>query len=274
MKLFSFFLILVTSFSYNTDKTIHFLHLAQNSYCSDDSLINWNCKLCENTDILENIIDNNGARALIGYSSSYNSLFVSFRGSENIQNWIDNIHIGFVYPYTSYNETWNNIGIEKGFYNVYQYIKDDILKKINELSYKYKTNQIITTGHSLGGISTIFSFEISNFYPDFVINHDITFGSPRIGNKEFTNMFKLSNIPSYRITHYYDMVPHLPQELLNYHHILGEVWFNEKNTMYQICDDYIDEDDECSNSCGPLKCTSIDDHLNYLNISMGSDGDC
>ena len=28
----------------------------------------------------------------------------------------------------------------------------------------------------------------------------------------------------------------------------------------------------CSNSCSPFKCTSFDDHLNYMNISMGNDG--
>ena len=35
-----------------------------------------------------------------------------------------------------------------------------------------------------------------------------------------------------------------------------------------------EEDSLCSNSCGPLHCTSIDDHLHYLNITMGTNGDC
>ena len=39
-------------------------------------------------------------------------------------------------------------------------------------------------------------------------------------------------------------------------------------------DDEDGEDPSCSDSCGPLHCTSVDDHLNYLNISLGTDGDC
>ena len=35
-----------------------------------------------------------------------------------------------------------------------------------------------------------------------------------------------------------------------------------------------EEDDNCSNSCYPIHCTSIDDHMNYVNVKMGIDGDC
>ena len=37
-------------------------------------------------------------RALVGYNKEYNSTFVSYRGSENIKNWINNIKIKFTYP--------------------------------------------------------------------------------------------------------------------------------------------------------------------------------
>ena len=63
-------------------------------------------------------------------------------------------------------------------------------------------------------------------------------------------------------------------EFFNYKHISEEIWYSENNMDYLICQDENKEDSNCSNSCSPLKCTSFDDHLNYMNISMGNDGLC
>ena len=88
-------------------------------------------------------------------------------------------------------------------------------------------------------------------------------------------MFETYNINSIRVTHYYDMVPHVPEEFLGYRHISQEVWYNEPNTEYTLCDDENgSEDDNCSNSCSPTKCTSTSDHLDYLQIKMGEGGYC
>ena len=99
----------------------------------------------------------------------------------------------------------------------------------------------------------------------------INFGSPRIGNQNFVYDFFKYPITTKRITHYYDMVPHLPQNKLGYLHIPNEIWYNEDNTKYIICNDNVDEEDNiCSNSCAPLNCKSVSDHLNYLNTTMGT----
>ena len=55
---------------------------------------------------------------------------------------------------------------------------------------------------------------------------------------------------------------------------LNEIWFNEENTHYDECNDSGEEDPTCSNSCSPIHCTSVSDHLHYMNITMGSDGTC
>ena len=46
------------------------------------------------------MIDNNGARALVGYDSDQDALFVAYRGSSNIQNWIDNVKFILTAPYS------------------------------------------------------------------------------------------------------------------------------------------------------------------------------
>ena len=96
------------------------------------------------------------------------------------------------------------------------------------------------------------------------------------------------------INHYYDTVPHrkyaivatlspcthpsitqcdparraVPMEVLGYHHVVSEVWYNSANTAYTLCNDSSSgEDDSCSNSCSPFSCTSVDDHLDYMDVA-------
>jgi len=92
-----------------------------------------------------------------------------------------------------------------------------------------------------------------------------------VGNPAFANSFNqyAHSFTHYRITHYYDIVPHVPEEILGYLHISNEIWYNEDNTVYKICSDSTSEDKSCSDSCSPTHCTSTSDHSNYLNVTMG-----
>ena len=242
------------------------LFVSQASYC--DTIHNWNCKTCENNSELLEIYDNHGEKALLGRYTDTNTLFVAFRGSENIENWIDNAQFSM----TCLNDT-SSICVETGFYKVYEYMKKDIKNGIDMYTKKYDTDLVLFTGHSLGGaVATLMAYHYKNTDLQVTL---VTFGSPRVGNKEFVMDFK--DITSFRITHYYDIVPHIPQMFLEYYHISHEIWYNKLNDNYKECDDnypYPNEDDTCSNSCGPLHCTSTSDHLHYLNISMGNNGDC
>ena len=264
MLLLSFFEIIQC---YDVQLSSVALNISQASYCIADKNI-WDCFTCNNENTLEYYSLHKGEYSIYGYNIEYDSIFVAFRGSSNIQNWISNAKFTKVHPYSDY------ILIDKGFYEVFKSNKNTIYENINMISKKYNTKKIIITGHSLGGaIGTILSFDMMyNMFP-YMINL-ITFGSPRVGNNEFVNLFNSYNIYSTRITHYYDIVPHLPQSLLNYKHIPQEIWYNEANSNYKICNDNFNEDDTCSNSCAPLKCKSVDDHENYMNIHMGINGYC
>ena len=266
-KLFKFMVLsLLSTMVYSLDLVSTSINLAQAAYCSNPLENN-------NANILEYDIDKHSMRAIVGYNKEYNSTFVSYRGSENIKNWVNNIKVRFTYPYP----LLPHVGVESGFYQSYQAIYQEVVKAIVDTTYKYKTNQIMLTGHSLGGISTLLAIDLKNNYPDYHITSLVTFGSPRMGNSEFVKMFRELDINSIRVTHYYDMVPHVPEERFGYQHIPSEIWYNEDNTKFINCDDNSinsKEDDTCSNSCSPLHCTSINDHLTYLNVKMGIDGDC
>lgn len=265
MKIFLLISFFYYCYCYNENIGLHGVKLAQSAYIVS-KVNNWNCQTCDTSVILTNIVEKKGLRALQGYDSYTDCIFVSFRGSSNIKNWISNIQISKVNPYNN-----TGIAVSKGFYKDYSYIKSDLLDNLSLLKKEYKTNNIFLTGHSLGGaLATLMAFDILNKYTNYNIKYLITYGSPRVGNKDFSSVMNKYNYISYRVTHYYDIVPHIPEEFMGYSHISNEIWYNEINSIYNICNDNVDEDSKCSNSCAPTKCTSTSDHLYYLNISMGN----
>lgn len=268
MFLFIVFPFLIqTVCSYDPSLGLYFANLAQSTYCVS-SPSEWNCQTCEPSIKPDYVVENNGVRAIQGYDSQTNSLFTAFRGSSNIQNWLDNIKISKVTPY---NDT--TISVEKGFYKAYSDIKEDLLNNLVTLASKHNTHSMEIVGHSLGAaLATLFAYDLTTLKQEFPIKTLYTYGSPRVGNPSFVHSFESYNIPSFRVTHHYDMVPHVPEELLGYLHISNEIWYTENNNAYNVCNDlYGSEDNSCSNSCSPTHCTSTSDHLYYLNVTMGND---
>ena len=206
-------------------------------------------------------------RAIIGYTLDEHSIFVSYRGSTNIINWINNARLKMIYPFDFNLE----IGVETGFYNSYNKVYDEVIQSIHYTSELFGVSDILLTGHSLGAISTLLALDLSHYYSQYNIIGLVTFGSPRIGNHEFVKT--INSLPiglSYRVVHNDDVVPHLPPMEINYSHVNTEIWYNEDNSEYQICFTM----KNCFSSCGNDSCLNSDDHLNYLNVTMGSNGDC
>jgi hypothetical protein len=254
-------------FAYDQSISKHCVNIAQSSYVVS-SVDQWNCITCDQSVKLEYVVEENGARALQGYDGYTNSIFVAFRGSSNLQNWLDNIQISKISPYND-----KSINVEKGFYKAYNYVKHELISNLPILAEKYNTNRLLITGHSLGAaMATLMTYDIITLFSDYTVSYLINFGSPRVGNPAFVSSFNqhTNSITHYRITHYHDIVPHVPEEFLGYLHISNEIWYNEDNSQYKICNDLAGEEDKtCSNSCSPTHCTSTSDHLNYLNVTMG-----
>jgi hypothetical protein len=96
------------------------------------------------------------------------------------------------------------------------------------------------------------------------------FGSPRVGNKKFSD-FVSSYWPTdnWRITHNKDIVPHNPSSgiLMEYWQTCTERW-EDKNHVMQMCPNGC-EDNNCAAGVDVLF-LSIDDHLLYMGMCMGS----
>jgi len=252
-------------YAYNEDIAKQAINFSQSTYCVSNPNY-WNCSTCDPFIKLDYVIENKGMRALQGYNSETDMIITAFRGSSDIQNWLDNIRVNQFSPYND-----ADIRVETGFYQEYNAVKYQLINNLPTLTKKYGTNQLFITGHSSGAaVSTLMAYDILTLYPEYNLGYLINFGSPRVGNHAFVDSFNSYNSTTYRITHYYDIVPHVPEQFFGYMHIANEIWYNEDNSDYTICDDLDNiEDNACSNSCAPFHCISTSDHLNYLNVTMG-----
>ena len=98
------------------------------------------------------------------------------------------------------------------------------------------------------------------------IQYELSFsGQHKINISEYEAFVDDFNkkIEGYRIVHNKDVVSSVPPKTFDYAHISLGICYNENNSEYVIC-----EKDE---SCNITECSS-NDHLNYLNMTMGSAG--
>lgn len=220
-----------------------------------------------------------GARALVGCSAS--TFWVAYRGSSNVQNWADNLKFFKTRPYDD-----KDIEVDKGFYDWYGALKSGVsdalvaaaLHDPRCASAAESEWALTITGHSAGGaVATLHAFDVlhnnDGMGGAFSLTSVHTYGSPRVGNEAFVAAhdarMQASDIGSFRVTHNRDLVPHLPPERLHFHHVATEVFYGEDSSSYEVCTG-TGEDAHCSNTCAPLHCTSVDDHLEYLGVPLGS----
>lgn len=145
-----------------------------------------------------------------------NSILVAFRGSQEMRDWLTDANIIRV------NMDLHNVPdnerpkVHWGILRQFRSVEDKITQFIDETLTNDKLCQIeniVYTGHSLGG--GLASIALMNYfykYPE--LKHMcVTFGAPRVGNKQFRQKFEYNCAFSKRYVNYYDPVPSLPFSL-------------------------------------------------------------
>ncbi|KAL5202786.1 hypothetical protein ABZP36_013738 [Zizania latifolia] len=244
-------------------------------------LFTWTCERCgdltEGFEVIELIVDvKNCLQAYVGFASDMNAAIVVFRGTQqtSIQNWIEDLfwkQLDLDYP------GMPQAKVHSGFYSAYHNttLRDGVVNGIQKAREAYGNIPIMVTGHSMGGAMASFCAL------DLLVNYGLkdvtlmTFGQPRIGNAVFASCFKCHLPNAIRVTNEHDIVPHLPPYYhyfpqKTYHHFSREVWVHDVGPgslvypVEQICDDS-GEDPNCSRS---VSGNSVQDHIQYLGISM------
>ena len=130
------------------------------------------------------------------------------------------------------------------------------------------------TGHSLGGaLATFAGVDVKEQIPTSNPASMYTFGSPRTGNQAFSDhVFALFGSDGYqRVTHYNDVVPHLPPTPFGFNHAGDEVWYMNAggDLNFKVCNNIKGqpESQACADS---ILATGVDAHVVYLGIRLGS----
>mmetsp|Transcript_7644 Transcript_7644/g.22654 ORF Transcript_7644/g.22654 Transcript_7644/m.22654 type:complete len:251 (+) Transcript_7644:1115-1867(+) len=232
--------------------------------------------------VVSAVIEEKGSRAVVGYDNSSSSLFVAFRGTENLENWWENIHFEKESPYPA---PYDSVEVETGFVNWYGGLLDGVKDALAAAKASFAPDvdaaPLVIAGHSAGGAcAALMAFDVlrGGVFDGVKLAGAYTYGCPRVGDaafvKAYVDLAEAAGAELWRVTHRDDIVPHVPEELMGYMHEPHEAWQKgETDPALTYCADSVDaEDDACSNSCAPLSCTSTADHLSYLGLVQGVNG--
>lgn len=262
------------------DEMEHNLHLAFALYCPESEVRQWNCGVhCDAVSLSTvqystkiGFTDNIEHAAVVAYDSTLGDIILSFKGTDNdaafIENWMTNLNVLKKHPLSQYPDA----SVHGGFWDAWLSLKNEVLANIDIVKASHPgVNTIRVIGHSLGGAMA------SNAAMDLKLNYGfvtsvVNFGSPRPGDFAYHSAL-LKEVPHWRVTHHNDLVPHTPPKAAGFYHASTEINFPKKTGLeFKICDGS-GEDESCANACSHyLTCTSIDDHLHYLDQSIETCG--
>ncbi|KAG2212618.1 hypothetical protein INT47_000594 [Mucor saturninus] len=246
-----------------------FSAIAATTYCDSVTISKqWTCTYCKKyVPDGKMIVAFETAKHKIGgivlRSDLQKTIFVVFRGSSNLDNWITNLE--FIRgSYTPVSGASAHIG----FYNAYKEASTYFFPQFLAQHKAYPTYKVAVTGHSLGAAQAVLG-AMDIYQRVATINKSnlsiYTGGCPRIGNDDFAYYVDGTKVPHYRSVHNRDIVPHVPPQALGYYHPGIEVW-TKSATTGQLCSGI--ENDACSNSIVPF--TSTEDHRTYYGMVNGA----
>uniref|UniRef100_A0A6C0DQ19 Fungal lipase-type domain-containing protein n=1 Tax=viral metagenome TaxID=1070528 RepID=A0A6C0DQ19_9ZZZZ len=237
--------------------------LSASAYCGKDNYNTLVWKEPANgfilTDIIYDIV--NDLHGYVGILPSTQTIYIVFRGSDSIRNWIADFEFVKM-KYLTFPEC--DCSVHNGFYSSAKNVIDDVAKVIQMLKTKYNY-EIIVTGHSYGAaVAQLIAMELSAIKIEVAV---YTFGQPRIGDMQFANFVNMKIKNVWRIVNNRDIVPHIPITTgLEYYHSCREVFVNESGDI-NICSESICEDGSCCRQY-KIQSTNIIDHMIYLGHNM------
>jgi hypothetical protein len=155
------------------------------------------------------------------------ALVVAFRGTSSREDVLTDLSITRrELPLSGLSEPEFPL-VHSGFHEQFFSVNKEIEKDIEE------NDEVIFCGHSLGGaLATIGSLYYSFLYPDKDISC-VTFGSPRVGDNRFVELFdeRISN--SLRYVNDNDPIPCVPTRW-RFKHVKGLQWLNQDEIEDEI----------------------------------------
>jgi Lipase (class 3) len=262
----AYFILVASKKTYNISQSEISVWLSSAAYCDVDKYPTMKIGGPANDFILTDIIYSKKTDILgyIGILHSSTTIYVVYRGSSSLLNWLDDFEIKKV-PYDTFSQECIDCKVHYGFYQTALSVRNQTVSSVIKLKNLYPNYSIICTGHSLGAaIAQLISMEFSKIDIKTSIYN---FGQPRIGEKNYA-MFVNKHIEDlWRFTHNKDTVVHLPlKKELDYYHSCVEIFEDELGSL-SICSNTNCEDSNCADKY-KLHETNEKDHHKYLKHEM------
>ena len=192
LSLFIFLFPVLGLCGYNGSIALEMCYMSDIAYATSEQIDSWTCSNCSMYKIQhQNSFNYKEIQAFAGYLPNLKAIVLSFRGTDDISNWITDFK-GIKVPLTTY-AGCSNCKVHDGFDKSYNGIRPHVLSALQNLQNIYKGASVYVTGHSLGGALAILAaldldqigLNIAGVY---------TYGQPRVGNENFASFYE-TNIP-------------------------------------------------------------------------------
>ena len=175
---------------------------------------------------------NNHTVGFIGYLPLDNSIYVVFKGTDDINSALTDLDTDKD-PYRAWPEC--NCRVHDGFQKSADSVSGEVIAEVTRLKNIYTTAKVKTTGHSLGAaVAQLTGMWLmkAGIYVDNMIN----FGMPRVGDEDYATFSNNTWPNQWRMTHNADIIPHVPPQdwPFSFYHVATEV-YEDKHGDYKIC---------------------------------------
>ncbi|WP_020108180.1 lipase family protein [Nocardia sp. 348MFTsu5.1] len=154
---------------------------------------------------------------LMGQNTGTRTAFVSFRGTQHLEEWVRNVDAEpqEYIPIPGFGK------VHEGFQATYHLVRNSIAANLAAAC--TDCDQILLTGHSLGAALAVLAAPdiFSNMPPNTLEPRLITFAGPRVGLNDFVTSFNTAIESCYRVVNFLDIVPHVP--LAPYTHVGAQI---------------------------------------------------
>eukprot|EP00039_Didymoeca_costata_P004131 m.71522 g.71522 ORF g.71522 m.71522 type:complete len:322 (+) comp12253_c0_seq1:289-1254(+) len=193
-----------------------------------------------------------------------NQIVLSFRGTQYYTQLVEELANAYHSQFTANTSLLVNHYFQNALATIYDHVRSLVAQAVAA----NPDYELFLTGHSLGAAMASLAalrFVYEGIVPPGKILQ-VTLGQPRVGIKAYAMDVECKIANAVRLTHYKDIVVHLPYENLNWYHHGEELWYLEtmpdvNNTdkgHYTIC-----ETGEDSNCADKHDGSSLEDHIHY-----------
>lgn len=149
---------------------------------------------------------------------------VAFRGTDEVRDWIDNINALTIPTPLG--------GQHRGFVSALDKIYHAVSQEVGAVRHEAaEPLPLYLTGHSLGGaLATLYAARMmEEDYPFYSL---YTFGSPRVGDREFARTFNVeAKDRTFRFCNNNDIVTRAPSRLMGYSHVGSLRYITERGAI-------------------------------------------